>query len=366
MIKTLATLVAGCAMAQAGHAQAIDTPHPVGLAFAQYEDPQRRNWDDTGPRPLATVIWYPAAPGSQEKPWTVAIFDAGKNAPDAPFTPEPARLPLVVLSHGTGGAAPGLAWLAQTLASRGYIVAGVNHHGNTGAEPGYRLEGFVAWWERPRDLSVLIDRLLADPRFGPRIDAQRIGVAGFSLGGYTALASVGARLDRQQWDSFCAASPNDPSCRLPPEISSKHSMADARRLLDGDGPMKKVAQRMGESYRDPRIRAAFSIAPVLGPALAKASLEGIAVPVRIVVGEADDQAVPATTARPVASAIKGAELSVLPKVTHYAFLARCTGLGRTVARQICADPDGVDREAVHSQVATDAAAFFTRSLGPSR
>lgn len=362
MMKTLATLVAGCAVAQASHAQAPDAPHPVGLASARYDDPQRRNWEDTGPRPLATVVWYPAAPGSQEKPWTVAIFNAGRNAPDAPIAPEPARLPLVVLSHGTGGAAPGLAWLAQALASRGYIVAGVNHHGNTGAEPGYRLEGFIAWWERPRDLSVLIDRLLADPRFGPRIDTRRIGVAGFSLGGYTALASVGARLDRQQWEAFCAASPNDPSCTLPPEIANKHGIADAKRLLDGDGPMKKVVERMGVSHRDPRIRAAFSIAPVLGPALAKASLEGIAVPVRIVVGDADDQAVPATTARPVASAIKGAELAVLPKVTHYAFLAPCTALGRTVAKPICVDPEGVDRAALHAQVGADAAAFFGRAF----
>lgn len=362
MNKTLALVIAGSCAAQPVATLAADDPHPVGLAFARYDDPQRRNWDDTGPRPLASVIWYPAAPGAQEKPWTVGIFNAGRNAPDAALAPAPARLPLVVLSHGTGGGAPGLAWLAEALASRGYIVAGVNHHGNTGAEPSYRLEGFIAWWERPRDLGVLIDRLLADPRFGQRIDPHRIGVAGFSLGGYSALASVGARLSRPQWDSFCAASPKDPSCLLPPEIAGKHSMDDVRRLLDDDVRMKKEAARMGDDYRDPRIRAALSIAPVLGPALVKSSLEGIGVPVRIVVGDADDQAVPGTTARPVATAIKGAELSVLPRVTHYAFLATCTGFGRTVAKQICVDPDGVDRAALHAQVADDAVAFFNRVL----
>ena len=68
------------------------------------------------------------------------------------------------------------------------------HHGNTGYESNARLEAVAVWWDRPRDLSVLIDKLLAGPRFGSRIDPRRIGVAGFSIGGYTALATVGARI----------------------------------------------------------------------------------------------------------------------------------------------------------------------------
>ena len=59
---------------------------------------------------------------------------------------------------------------------------------------------------------MLIDKLLADPRFGPRIDATRIGAAGFSLGGYTVLALAGARLSRDQWERFCAEHPDDPNC----------------------------------------------------------------------------------------------------------------------------------------------------------
>jgi hypothetical protein len=38
------------------------------------------------------------------------------------------NFPLVMLSHGTGGGAATLAWLAETLASNGYIVVAVNHH----------------------------------------------------------------------------------------------------------------------------------------------------------------------------------------------------------------------------------------------
>ncbi|WP_235835299.1 alpha/beta hydrolase family protein [Piscinibacter terrae] len=309
------------------------------------------------------MVWYPAAPGSRETDWTVSIFNAGTNAQGAPMAAEPAKLPLVLLSHGTGGAASTLGWLAEALAANGYIVAGVNHHGNTGAEPSYRLEGFMAWWDRPQDISAVLDKLLADPRFGPRIDTSRIGMAGFSLGGYTTLATIGVRLSQKQWQDFCAeASPDNPNCKLPPEIASKYSMDDVNRLLTQDERMKKELERMGNSFRDPRIRSAYAIAPVLGPAYVKDSVAGIQVPLRIVVGTADDQAIPETTAKPVAALVPKAQLQLLPGVTHYAFLSTCTMVGRTVARQICSDPEGVDRSAVHRQVGADAVQFFERTL----
>lgn len=282
----------------------------------------------------------------------------------------PARLPMVVLSHGTGGSAAAMAWLAETLAANGYLVAAVNHHGNTGFESALRLEGFMVWWDRPQDVSALIGALLADPRFGPRIDATRIGVAGFSIGGYTALAAVGARLSRSQWERLCAAQPADPGgCKLPPE--AKFTIDEAQQLLDHDARVKAAFARMGEPYRDARIKAAFAIAPVLGPALTAESLKQIVVPVRIVVGARDDQAVPERNAVPVAAQIAGAELEVLPGVAHYTMLPTCNALGRRVASAICTDADGVDRAATHRAVSAQALAFFERTLkadaaGPGR
>jgi predicted dienelactone hydrolase len=169
-------------------------------------------------------------------------------------------------------------------------------------------------------------------------------------------------LSHGQWQKYCADAAGDPSCKLPPEIAADHTMAEVRRLLAQDERMKKEVLRMGDSYRDPRIKAAYAIAPVLGPALVPASLAEIRVPVRMVVGSADDQAVPETTAKPVAAAIAKAELELLPGVTHYTFLSTCNAVGRTVKGQLCSDPQGVDREAVHAQVSRDAVEFFERSL----
>ena len=192
-LQVRALLLIGVAL-QAATGWAADSrgPHPVGLSSVKYVDPTRQDWNDSGPRPLATAVWYPAPDGTREADWTVEIFNAGHNAMGAPIAALPAKLPLIVVSHGTGGSAAGMAWLAETLAANGYLVAAVNHHGNTGFEDSTRLEGFIVWWDRPRDVSVLIDRLLADPRFGPRIDASRIGVAGFSIGGYRARSRRGA------------------------------------------------------------------------------------------------------------------------------------------------------------------------------
>jgi len=115
--------------------------NPVGLSFAAYEDAARRSWTRSQSRPLATAVWYPAAPGSRESEWRVGIFNAGWNAQKAPLSAATTKRPLIVLSHGTGGGAAGMAWLAETLASNGYIVAAVNHHGNTAAEPSYSFKG---------------------------------------------------------------------------------------------------------------------------------------------------------------------------------------------------------------------------------
>jgi predicted dienelactone hydrolase len=335
------------------------------MQSAHFEDASRRNWSDTGARPLETLIWYPAAAGTQEADWEAAIFKAGRSAKGAVMASSPAKLPLIVLSHGTGGAAMGLAWLGETLAANGYIVAAVNHHGNTGAEATPPLQGTLVWWDRPQDLSVLIDRLLADPQWGPRIDTSRIGVAGFSIGGYTALASVGARLSHAQWQKFCTDAATAPSCKLPPEVSSKFHEHEAERLLTKDQRVLNAVAHMDDDYRDPRIKAAFAIAPVVGVAMRRDSLGAIAVPVQIVVGSDDDQAIPRFNAEPMAKVIPNARLDILPKVTHYSFLPACNDRGKNYVKELCTDPVGVDRDVLHKKVAARAIEFFSQALRAS-
>lgn len=335
----------------------------MGVTRLAFEDASRPRWDGPGPRPLDSVLWYPAAAGTQEQRWTVGPFDAGPVAPDA--VPAPGRWPLVLLSHGTGGSAPSLGWLARALAAQGWMVLAVNHHGNTAAEPRYQLPAFLAWWDRPRDLSTALDRLLADPRWGPHVDAGRVGAAGFSVGGYSVLALAGVRLDESRWQAWCRREPADTLCRMPPEAPRGWTREAVDDLMAHDTAMRSALAQMGDERRDPRVRAVFALAPVIGPVATPHSLAAVRVPVALVAGGADDQATPAQQVRPYAQGIPGAALDVLPAATHYAFLASCTGWGRWWApAAICTDPAGLDRAALHADVARRALAFFGQHLAP--
>lgn len=336
----------------------------VGRDHRLFFDEERPSWVQEGKRPLAATIWYPSAVGSDETNWNIAIFKAGRNALNADFVSTPEKFPLVVLSHGTGGAAFQLSWLAEILAENGFIVLAVNHHGNTGAEDALLLEGFVLWWERALDISSAIDHLLSDPIFGPRVDLARIAAAGFSLGGYSVISVAGGITDLEQWKVFCLENKDNPVCILPPEAGVNVSTLEAE--IKNNSTIQHSVSRSGENLLDRRIKAVYSIAPVLGPVFTQDSLEKISIPVQIVVGANDNQAIPKYNAEPIAASIPNAKLVQLPNVTHYTFLARCNLKGKLLVGNLCSDPKGIDRGEVHKKIGMDAASFFTNELNTSK
>lgn len=101
---------------------------------------------------------------------------------------------LVLVAHGFGGfATVGFDVVAGVLARAGYVVASVRFPLTNREAPGGYFTGIVDVVDQPGDLSFVVDRLLAasatrgDPLAG-RIDPERIGTLGHSLGGVTALA----------------------------------------------------------------------------------------------------------------------------------------------------------------------------------
>ena len=339
---------------------------PVGASSRRLVPPEPYNWRGARTRALVTTLWYPVVAGTPMSqhdigPPASPLFRLGRWAEDG--RPAAGPFPLLALSHGTGGSAEIMAWLASALAARGYIVAAVNHPGNNALEE-YTAEGFLLWWERARDLSVMIDHLLRDRTFGGRIDRTRLGAIGFSLGGYTGIEIAGGRTDPQRFLDFCR-SPEAEGCADPPEFPKL--FARWQELQTTDPNFRRFVGQAGRSYRDPRIRAVFAIAPALGPAFIPESLRGIRVPVAILAG-ADDPIVPVrSNAQRLASLIPGATLSLVPGgVGHYTFLATCTPAGREAQPQLCRDAAGVDRERVHEQAVDEAARFFDAALKPAR
>jgi predicted dienelactone hydrolase len=288
------------------------------------------------------------------------------SADGAPLSPAHARYPLLVLSHGTGGSADSLDWLGAALAAQGYIVAGVNHPGNNALEP-TTLEGFMLWWERATDMSEVLDGVLADPLLGPHVDTARIGAVGFSLGGYTVLELAGARTNLAAFERFCASPEADAICH-PPEAKGDMEQARAAKLtLDTLSPETKASRaRSADSYRDPRIKAVFAIAPALGEAFDKDSSSGVTIPVSLLAGEADIVAPVDTNIHRIAGLMPKASVTMLPGAGHYTFLDACAPQVVERLARICTDNPGVDRDAIHARAAEQAADFFAANLPASQ
>ena len=341
----------------------------VGMMTRPYVDTSRMNWLRTGPRPLQTAIWYPVDSATRRE----TIFDGAAAeqifvpvdvAPAATLSERSPKYPLVVMSHGTGGSAVMMMWLGVHLAANGYIVAAMNHHGNTSAEKAPAPQGFLLYWERATDLKLVIDALLRDPVLGNRIDDRRIGAAGFSLGGYTVIAAAGGRFSQSTFDGFCESEQRDFTCE--PQNEFPEAPARFALLRNSDAVVRASLRRSGVSYQDRRIKAVFAIAPALGGGFTKRGLRPVNVPIHVVVGNGDVITPPRTNAERYASLIKGAKLTVLPgDVGHYTFLHECTPRGREVL-PICRDAAGVNRRAVHQSVRELALIFFNSVLAEVR
>jgi predicted dienelactone hydrolase len=105
--------------------------------------------------------------------------------------------PLVIHSHGLTSARNDLSYVAEQLASHGYVVAAADYPLTYGGAPG--RPNSVDVLNQPEDVSFLIDSMLAlngaDKPFDGTIDSQRIGLMGYSLGGLTTeLATYHPRL----------------------------------------------------------------------------------------------------------------------------------------------------------------------------
>ena len=164
-------------------------------------------------RPLKIEIWYPAViPAGQEERVVYESAMPGTPAPDAPKTfriPGKAlrdappvsgeRFPLVVVSHGYPGSRTFLTYLTENLASKGYVVAAIDH---TDSVFGAQAPFTSTLLNRTADQWFTIDALqarsvLSGDFLNGLLDASRVAIVGYSMGGYGALATAGAGYSKQ-------------------------------------------------------------------------------------------------------------------------------------------------------------------------
>jgi predicted dienelactone hydrolase len=258
----------------------------VGVRTLTATDRNRPDVLDTKPggalvrrdRTLLLEIWYPAVRAAGAGGGTdyrtiardpsratilhgSAVRDAAPDRSGAPF-------PLVILSHGYPGNRYLLAHLGENLASKGFVVASIDHPDSTYDDQ----KGFASTlYNRPYDqLFVLaeMDRLSRDGSgsvLAGIADASRTALVGYSMGGYGLLSVLGAGFSDASVDA---------------------SNAPPNRLL-----FERAASNPAYAKRaDPRIRAAIAIAPwgVQAGSFEAAALRAITTPVFLVAGSADD------------------------------------------------------------------------------
>jgi predicted dienelactone hydrolase len=220
------------------------------------------------------------------------------------------------------------------------------------------MAGSLLVWDRAVDLHVALDAAKADQRIGPHLDPQRLGVAGFSMGGMASLLSAGARVDIEHIIQFCQSPAADATCAAQAE-APEQTMAAREQALKSP-QMAPLAKHAGDDYAIPGIRAVFVMAPGGIEALAPASLRALRTPVSILLGDADAVAPPASNGRLAASSLPHATLRALPGVGHYDFLGDCTAAGRQQVA-LCRHID-VPQAQTHATAIAAAEAFFARHL----
>jgi predicted dienelactone hydrolase len=301
----------------------------VGFQSVRAPDPQGQ--------PLQLGIWYPSdAPAS---PLPMAGFEQTV-APNGAISGR--GLPLVMISHGTGGGLGSHYDTALALASAGFVVAAVTHTADNSSDQ----SGEARIIDRPRQISRALDYILTTWPGRDSLDPARIGIFGFSAGGFTALADVGGRPDFSRVAPHCRDHSDEYVCRVVERHKGEGFAADPVAPL-GDG----------------RFKAAVIAAPALGFTFTAAGLKDVTVPIQLW-RAADDRILP----NPSSSEAVHEGLSrphdyvVIPNAGHFDFLAPCSDALAKAAPDICRSAPGFDRTAFHRQLNSAVVEFFKKTL----
>ena len=230
-------------------------------------------------RPLTVEVWYPAALPAGVDPGGTYVVNTrdgvtqalltGRAVRDAPPAAAGAPFPLVIVSHGYPGNRFLLAHLTENLASKGFVVASIDHTDSTYAD---QAAFASTLYNRPLDQLFVLDEMerlgAAEEGFlAGMLDTSRTAIVGYSMGAYGAVNVIGG--------GFAEAAVDLP-------------FAPPNRLL----AEHQAGAETFEARRDARVVAAIAIAP-WGMNVGFWDAEGLAgidTPVMFMAGSIDDVA----------------------------------------------------------------------------
>jgi predicted dienelactone hydrolase len=303
-------------------------PYAVGTFSFAATDPARDEAftpEADGNRRVMVQVWYPAdaPPNAPRQPWlpradvvgpaiaqwvklpafmfSHAGLIAGNSVENAPWNTSEQRWPLLIYSHGWGGFRQINATQSEALASRGYVVAAIDHpygalvaafdDGTALANrrsllpkrdtpeflpAAQRLEDVYA-----RDITFVLDELTrrndSDERFAGRLDLSRVGFFGHSTGGGAVVIACSrdprckALVGQDTWiepvpDAIVEAGLDRPALYLrSEEWTGDDNDARLGRFFDASSGQRWRASIAGAGHYDFTLIPLFSpLAPYLG------------------------------------------------------------------------------------------------------
>ena len=155
-------------------------------------------------RPLTLEIWYPAIIPEGRKEMTEykdyyfsneAINYRGRALRGAEVDNSGGQYPLIIISHGYPGTRYMMSYLAENLASKGYVVASISHTESTVRDQA----GFASTLlNRSLDIEFTLEKISQFAEAGSGhflaevVNADNTGLIGYSMGGYGVVNSAGA------------------------------------------------------------------------------------------------------------------------------------------------------------------------------
>jgi predicted dienelactone hydrolase len=285
---------------------------------------------------LAGAAWYPCG-APQEA--TSADGRTIIGTKDCPLVGT--KRPLVVISHGREGWFGGHHATAAALADAGFIVAAISHPGDNASDKG-RVDDLSVLVDRPADIKRLIDFMLGVWPDAPKIDRERIGLFGFSMGGYTGMVVIGAEPDFRKGVPGCEGN-NFRACE---------------QLRNNELPT-------GPLTHDPRVKAAVIVDPSPSIFFPADSLKAVKVPIQL--WSSDPKLSPSHVSGCCGLGLRSRlpsspDFHLASNAIHFSFLPPCSAAEMQQSPRICVDAPGFDRVAFHRDFGSAVLSFFRKYL----
>lgn len=235
---------------------------------------------------------------------TIAAVNAEMEKADKPY-------PVVLISHGSGGTAEKLFWLAGYLVEHGFVAIGVDSPGNMTLDN--NGDGVVSQWVRALDSTFALDRVAELKEFKGKLDFSKIAAAGHSSGGTTVLLLAGARMSSDRLTN------PTPKCGGSKDPYAEKSCKELK-AINYKSYSKSVVEK---DYADQRVKAVVSLDPGLEASFDPASFKTLRAKTLILAAEKLAAPQDEILSKDFAKLVSKDEFEILPGSYHMTFLQAC-------------------------------------------